>query len=347
MGTYCAALVAPVAGDCMSTHPLADLLQSAPALGLGLAALGRPGYINLGHGGDLAYTYAVETMARQAHAVLDTAWAGGVRYFDAARSYGRAEEFLGSWLHTRGIAPQAVTVGSKWGYTYTANWQVIAEKHEVKDHSLPVLQRQWQESQQCLAGYLRLYQIHSATLDSGVLTNHAVHTELATLKQHGVAIGLSLSGPQQAATLAQALTLTMDGVRLFDAVQATWNLLERSVEPVLQEAHAHGLCVIVKEALANGRLTLRNQTPDFAERRALLQAEAARLHTTVDALALAAALAQPWVTVVLSGAATVEQLTANLKATDVVWDGAADAALTALAEAPAVYWAVRSRLAWN
>jgi aryl-alcohol dehydrogenase-like predicted oxidoreductase len=45
------------------------------------------------------------------------------RYFDAACSYGRAEEFLGGWLAARGIAPQEVVVGSKWGYVYTANWQ--------------------------------------------------------------------------------------------------------------------------------------------------------------------------------------------------------------------------------
>jgi aryl-alcohol dehydrogenase-like predicted oxidoreductase len=48
------------------------------------------------------------------------------RYFDAARSYGRAEEFLGGWLAARGIGPDEVAVGSKWGYTYTANWQGIS-----------------------------------------------------------------------------------------------------------------------------------------------------------------------------------------------------------------------------
>jgi aryl-alcohol dehydrogenase-like predicted oxidoreductase len=108
-------------------------------IGLGLAALGRPGYINLGHADDLKQNYEVEDMEQQAHTVLDTAWAGGVRYFDAARSYGRAEAFLASWLTSRQIGPEAVTVGSKWGYTYTAGWQIEADKHEVKDHSLPVL----------------------------------------------------------------------------------------------------------------------------------------------------------------------------------------------------------------
>lgn len=316
-------------------------------LGLGLAALGRPGYINLGHSADLGHTYAVEQMEQQAHAVLDAAWAQGIRYFDAARSYGRAEEFLGNWLRARAIDPATVTIGSKWGYTYTANWQVTAEKHEVKDHSLPILQRQWQESQQHLAGYLRLYQIHSATLDSGVLTNAAVLTALAALKQQGIALGLSLSGAQQAATLAQALTVTIDGMHLFDAVQATWNLLEQSATVVLQEAHEHGWTVIVKEALANGRLTLRNTTPDFAMQLGLLQKEAARLNTTVDALALAAVLAQPWVTVALSGAATVEQLKSNVGATDVRWDEEAATGLSPLVETPAAYWAQRSTLAWN
>jgi aryl-alcohol dehydrogenase-like predicted oxidoreductase len=59
-------------------------------LGLGLAALGRPGYINVGHGADLPST-ELEAMEAHAHRVLDAAYDGGVRYFDAARSYGRAE----------------------------------------------------------------------------------------------------------------------------------------------------------------------------------------------------------------------------------------------------------------
>ena len=39
--------------------------------------------------------------------VLDAAYGAGVRYFDAARSYGRAEQFLGSWLRARGLARRA------------------------------------------------------------------------------------------------------------------------------------------------------------------------------------------------------------------------------------------------
>ena len=63
-------------------------------VGLGLAALGRPGYINLGHAADLRGDYDVAAMEGRAHALLDAAWQAGVRYFDAARSYGRGEAFL-------------------------------------------------------------------------------------------------------------------------------------------------------------------------------------------------------------------------------------------------------------
>lgn len=321
-------------------------LQVTP-IGLGLAALGRPGYINLGHGDDLNETYSVAAMEAHAHEVLDAAWEAGVRYFDAARSYGRAEQFLASWLKSRAIPPDDVTVGSKWGYTYTAGWKVNAEVHEVKEHTLPVLQRQIGESRELLGDYLHLYQIHSATLDSGVLDNRPVLDELARLRADGLRIGLSLSGADQKETLQRALEVRYDGVLLFDAVQATWNLLERSAGPALAAAHDAGLGVIVKEALANGRLTPRNDAPEFADKLALLQQAARDYHTTVDALALAGVLAQPWVDVVLSGAAAVEHLRANVRAVDVQWDEALEQRLAALVEPPEQYWQTRSSLAWN
>jgi aryl-alcohol dehydrogenase-like predicted oxidoreductase len=316
-------------------------------MGLGLAALGRPGYINLGHAQDLNEEYEVAAMEAHTHTVLDAAWAAGIRYFDAARSYGRAEAFLGSWLKQRNIAPSAVAVGSKWGYTYTAGWQVEAEKHEVKEHSRPVLQRQIGESRALLGSYLNLYQVHSATLDSGVLENEAVLNELARLRAEGLLIGLSLSGANQADTLYRALAVRVDGRPLFDSVQATWNLLEQSVGPALQEAHAAGMGVLIKEALANGRLTPRNSEPDFQSKMALLNEVSANHNTTVDALALAAVLAQPWVDVVLSGAATVEQLQSNVLAVDVKWDEETAVALQSLRENPETYWHTRSQLAWN
>jgi aryl-alcohol dehydrogenase-like predicted oxidoreductase len=317
-------------------------------LGLGLAALGRPGYINLGHADDLKGEYDVSSMEARAHAVKDAAWAAGVRYFDAARSYGRAETFLASWLSSRRLSPGQVTVGSKWGYAYTAGWKVEAEKHEIKDHSLSTLTRQLAESRELLGDHLRLYQIHSATLESGVLDNREVLDELARQKAVGLKVGLTLSGPHQADTLKRALEVKTGGERLFDCVQATWNLLEPSAGPALHEAHEAGMGVIIKEALANGRLTARNDDPAFASRRRLLEEEAARLGATLDGLALAAVLTQPWADVVLSGATTAEQLDSNLAAIRVSapLSGATEWQRS-LAENPQEYWAVRGKLPWN
>ena len=97
-----------------------------------MAALGRPGYINLEHAKDLAGEYNQAVMEHRAHSILDAAWNAGIRYFDAARSYGLGERFLGSWLSSRAISAETITVGSKWGYTYTADWKVQAESHEIK-----------------------------------------------------------------------------------------------------------------------------------------------------------------------------------------------------------------------
>jgi aryl-alcohol dehydrogenase-like predicted oxidoreductase len=311
-------------------------------IGLGLAALGRPGYVNIGHAADLAGHTDVDEMEQRTHRVLDAALAEGIVYLDAARSYGRAEAFLASWLAARGIGRDALTVGTKWGYTYTADWHIDAKVHEVKDHSLATLRRQWAETREILDGHVDLLQVHSATVDSGILDDDAVHDELARLRAEGAvrAVGLSLSGAGQAETLQRAMGVERDGRPLFDAVQATWNALEPSIGPSLGDAHAAGMGVIVKEALANGRLV---RGPESVT----LRPHADRLAVGVDALVLAHALDQAWADVVLSGAVTVGQMRSNASADAVVLDEDARAALAALAVPIDAYWRERSALTWN
>jgi aryl-alcohol dehydrogenase-like predicted oxidoreductase len=327
----------------METRPLGSTGISVTPIGLGLAAIGRPGYITLGLGEDLAGTRTPDAMRRRSHELLDAAYAAGIRYVDAARSYGRAEEFLASWLAVRDMTPGAIVVGSKWGYTYTADWRVGAEINEVKDLSAATLRRQLAESRGLLGDHLRLYQVHSATLESGVLDDAAVLAELAGVREAGIAVGLSVSGPRQAETVRRALDARVDGAAVFGAVQATWNILEPSAGPALDEARAAGLGVIVKEALANGRLTERGAGPAADALRRM----AARHGTSVDAVAIAAALAHPWASIVLSGAVTVDQLESNVAALGVALMPDDTAELASLGEEPAPYWATRSALPWT
>jgi aryl-alcohol dehydrogenase-like predicted oxidoreductase len=316
-------------------RPLGRTGLMVTPLGLGLAALGRPAYITLGREEDLGDDRSVGAMRARTWAVLDAAWAAGVRYFDVARSYGRAEEFLAGWLGERGIAAGAVTVGSKWGYAYVGGWRMDADRHEVKDLSEGLLRRQLDETRALLGEHLSLYQIHSATVESGVLDDDGVLGLLAGLRAEGVAVGLTTTGPGQAATIDRAVA-----TGVFDTVQSTWNLLERSAGEALGRAYEAGMGVIVKEAVANGRLTARAAP-------AALVAAARERGVPPDAVALAAVLARPWAGVVLSGAASVEQLRSNLGAAGVRWDDELDGRLSGPAEDPETYWATRGALAWS
>lgn len=306
-------------------------------LGLGLAALGRPGYSTLGHAGDFPST-APGDMERQAHAVLDCAYANGIRHVDTARSYGRGEAFLRSWLEKR--QPKDVFVSSKWGYRYTADWQRTADVHEVKDHSLEHFEQQWAESKALLGPWLKLYQIHSATLESEVLGDPDVLLRLFRLKKEaGLQIGVTVTGVKQPVLLGQVFSLITgeDEDQIFDWVQATWNVLLQQPGGALAAARTCGTKVIVKEALAGGRLSSRGNHARWLEL-------AGDLRVTPDALALSIALEQPWADVVLSGAATVAQLESNLKAREVK---AGNLPWRELAEDPDVYWSTRSKLPWT
>ena len=309
-------------------------------IGLGLAALGRPAYITSGRDADLP-DRSVDALRGRSFAVLDAAYAAGVRYFDTARSYGRAEEFLGEWLTARGH-PDAVC-GSKWGYRYTGDWRLDAVKHEVKEHSLAMFTTQLAETRALLGPRLALYQVHSLTEDSPLLGDAVLLAALGSLRDTGVRVGLSTSGPAQAVTLRRALAVQAGGRPLFSAAQVTWNLLETSVADAAAEAAAAGWAILVKEGMANGRLA-PGAGPDGPP--AALARAAAEAGTSTDALAIAAALAQPWATVVLSGVVTPAQLAGNLAALAVPSEVVARVTDLGLAEPPPDYWATRSARPW-
>lgn len=309
---------------------------------LGTAALGRPAYMTLGHAKDFPEGRSPEAMEAHAHRVFEAAYARGLRRIDTARSYGKGEAFVRSWLDARGFAPGEVRISSKWGYRYIGGWRLDAEKHEVKDHSLGALREQLAESREILDGHLALYQIHSATEESGVLANEAVLDELARARDAGLRIGLTTSGPAQATTVRRALEIRRGGAPLFTAVQSTWNLLERSCEEALREAHEAGLEVMCKEIFANGRLSPRGDLAGGP-----LGVLARELGATEDAVAVAAALAQPFADVLVLGAATVEQLDSQLVGAGLELSPAVLERLDGLREDAAAYWQRRSAIPWS
>jgi aryl-alcohol dehydrogenase-like predicted oxidoreductase len=316
--------------------PAATLGPGGPVvsrIGLGLAALGRPAYITVGRADDLP-DRSVAGLRARTFVMLDAAYAAGIRYADAARSYGRAEEFLAGWLADR-RHPDLIA-GSKWGYRYTGGWRLDAEQQEVKEHSLAMFTAQLAETRALLGDRLALYQVHSLTVDSPLFTDPPLLAALARLRAEGVIIGMSASGPRQADAIRRALDLTVDGQQLFAEAEVTWNLLEPSAGPAAAEAASAGWAILVKEAVANGRLTPAGDPPEP------VTALAAARGVTEDAIALAAALANPWATVVLSGAVTRQELDENLAALTVGELPALD-----LAESPDSYWAARSARPWR
>jgi aryl-alcohol dehydrogenase-like predicted oxidoreductase len=98
--------------------------------------------------------------------------------------------------------------------------------------------------------------------------------------------------------------------------------------------------VIIKEAVANGRLTADGDQPKVV-------AAAAERGMTADALAMSAALAQPWARIVLSGAVSAEMLHQNLAASAEAWDADLADLAARLALAPEVYWSERSQRSWT
>lgn len=343
-------------------------------VGLGLAALGRPGYINLQRDNHLT-SRSVEGMQNQANAVMDELFQqsrslsnrqGGSRgekklipWLDCARSYGLSEKFVGEYLRSNNVSSKEVYVSSKWGYTYVADWNVElgeGDPHEVKDHSLENFLRQVQETSEHIGEYVKLYQVHSATSDSGILTNTKVHEALHKCrKERGWKIGLSVSGPSQDQTIREAMQIKVSGQqRLFDSVQCTYNILEQRPHDALMEAYKSGMDIIIKEGLANGRVL---SNPSLLELSRTLSCQ-------VDELALGAILAQPFQPRVLSGSVTAAQLRSNLGSFYSINDPESMSVSERLVSTPEgkevlkklmdsckmeseMYWKDRSALKWN
>ncbi len=310
-------------------------------IGLGLAALGRPGYINVGHNKDLGLDKSKEAMRNNCHKMLDFAYKKGIKYFDVARVYGGAEEFLSSWI--RNQSQFNGFVGSKWGYEYLANWKVKTEKHEKKDHSAAFLKKQWVETRMNLGKSIDLYHIHSVTSDSKVLEDPEVLKELEGIKKNGLYIGISTSGPDQKKIIEQLLSVN-EKINLFSFVQSTINIFEQSCMSVLKEASEKKINVIAKEVFSNGQLTLANKIFHQKEIQELNNL-ANDINLSLEELTFLWVYQLPFIKIVLTGASTTYQLQKNINCLDKV-----DLTIPNLKNynlGSEKYWTSRKSLSWN
>ena len=312
-------------------------------IGFGTAAIGRPQYINL-RTEDSKYANLEEFRLNGVH-VLEEAYNLGVRYFDTAPGYGFAENLLLEWLKTKN--DNSIKLATKWGYTYVANFDENSEIHEIKEHSLSKLNSQWQVSKKLLP-YLSVYQIHSATLETGVLENESILNQLAFLKEEfNLQIGLTTTGFNQVEVLKKGLNVQVEGKQLFDAFQCTYNILDQSVGELNTVLKNENKTLIVKEALANGRLFPNNKFTHYKSLYRELDVLALKYNVGFDAIALQYCLSSLQPEIVLSGASNVQHLQQNLKAKTFALTEAEIDRLSSFRIGTMQYWNERNNLAWN
>ncbi len=324
--------------------------KTVSRLGLGLAALGRPDYINLGHGEDLNHQTSVEALEQHTISMLEAASKSGINFFDTARSYGKGEEFLGKWIKSSAKEADA-SIFTKWGQEYAANFQIDAKEHVRKKYDLKTLKEHFEASKKALGRKIDLYQIHSVEANSPALNDAAILTELSALKEAGVYIGASVIGPKQKDAIEKLLSIKQGEKPLFDSVQVTFNLMEQSAADAMKAAADAGMFVIAKEVFANGRLTEKNVEElnyTFPGRELKKMAQGSSMSPAQ--IALSWVLGHDFVHAAISGAVTHEQLKQHVQAEKSIIpssDAEGRKLASVLIENPVDYWLRRSSLPWN
>lgn len=268
-----------------------------------------------------------------------------IHYFDTAPGYGLAEGLVLEWLKTKN--DKTIEIATKWGYTYTANFDTNATIHEVKEHSLAKLNEQWGYSK-LLLPYLKVYQIHSATIETGVLENTEVLAKLAFLKKtHHLKIGITTTGTNQVEVLKKALEILVDGEPIFDLFQVTYNFLDQSLKEMLAELISQNKSIVVKEAMANGRIFRNERYPNYNEMYSILDNLSKKHKVGIDAISLKYCEQTITNSIVLSGASNTKQLKENLKMNSFSLSIDDIEILNSFKTAPESYWIERKKLQWN
>lgn len=209
-------------------------------IGLGALEIGRAWGIRSDEDPGLPPDEA--TASRFLNHVLDS----GVNFIDTAAAYWASEERIGNAISHR---RSEYVLASKWG-----EW--CDETGSVYDYS-PAAFWDFLESslKKLKTDCIDLFQIHSAPMD--VIREGAAVEEMKKARQQGKIrfIGASVGEPEAVAAIQ-----TGD----YDAIQISYSVLDRQMEErVLPMAREHNIGVIIKDALAAGRLTAKiGRLPD-------------------------------------------------------------------------------------
>lgn len=261
--------------------------------------------------------------------IIKNALEMGINFIDTADIYnqGKSEEIVGKAVKGRRTQ---VTIASKFGHSMSVSpeQQGGSRSYVIKaiDASLKRLN----------TDYIDLYYLHQPDSQTPIQETLRALDDLVRAGKVRY-IGCSNFAAWQ---LCEAMwTSRVGNLEPFIAVQSKYNLLDRSIEPeVVPCCQAYGVGVIPWGPLSSGFLTgkyrrgqaapagtrLANPMPYHAgiiseanfDKLEKFEAFASERGHSVGELALAWLLSHPWLSSVIAGATSKEQLSANIAAAD-------------------------------
>ena len=132
-----------------------------------------------------------------------------------------------------------------------------------------------------------------------------------------------------------------------DIFQVTYNFLYQSLLAISDELISQNKQIVIKEALANGRIFSNQNYPHYQKMYALLESLAKKHNVGVDAIALKYCTQTIPKSIVLSGAANTNQLQENVKANSFSLSNDDIKLLNSFKVSTDFYWSERKQLQWN
>jgi aryl-alcohol dehydrogenase-like predicted oxidoreductase len=158
---------------------------------------------------------------------------------------------------------------------------------------------------------------------------------------------LTTTGKNQVDVIKKALTVLVNGEQVFDLFQVTYNFLDQSLQEISKDLISQNKKIVIKEALANGRIFRNSKYPNYNKMYAALEKLAQKYNVGVDAISLKYCEQTIPESRVLSGASSTDQLKENLKMNSFFLSTDEIEELNCFKITPEIYWSERKNLQWN